>query len=173
MAVNLRRLPNADEVGRPAAKRRRLVSGSLLADGNGTNPASTTADLPGSNASPSSPAASTKTPPASSSPARSPSSQPQVLTTPRVRADCQDSSLNQSPEVPQELKLDRKKLGEVEERTLSLTGGCSVESLERLHCALLNAVHRHHQSWDRGPMITDLAQELEQFQSLLRRQSLA
>ncbi|CAN8001799.1 unnamed protein product [Ixodes hexagonus] len=73
------------------------------------------------------------------------------------------------PEVPRELLLDRERLQEIEDDVVSLTEGCCVETLERLHCSLLNAVRRHRRSWDRGPLLADLTAEVDQFQSLLKR----
>lgn len=79
------------------------------------------------------------------------------------------SNHTQGTEVPRKLHLDRRRLGEIEDEVLSLTEGCSVETLERLHCSLLNIVRRHRYSWDRGPLLADFTAELERFQSLLKR----
>lgn len=79
------------------------------------------------------------------------------------------SNHTQGTEVPRKLHLDRRRLGEIEDEVLSLTEGCSVETLERLHCSLLNVVRRHRYSWDRGPLLADFTAELERFQSLLKR----
>ncbi|XP_029837885.2 ATPase family AAA domain-containing protein 2 isoform X1 [Ixodes scapularis] len=79
------------------------------------------------------------------------------------------SNHTQGTEVPRQLHLDRRRLKEIEDEVLSLTEGCSVETLERLHCSLLNAVRRHRSSWDRGPLLADFTAELERFQSLLKR----
>ncbi|KAM7294145.1 ATPase family AAA domain-containing protein 2 isoform X1, partial [Ixodes scapularis] len=49
------------------------------------------------------------------------------------------SNHTQGTEVPRQLHLDRRRLKEIEDEVLSLTEGCSVETLERLHCSLLNA----------------------------------
>lgn len=79
------------------------------------------------------------------------------------------SNRTQGTEVPCELLLDRGRLREIEDDVVSLTEGCPVETLERLHCSLLNTVRRHRRSWDRGPLLADLTAEVERFQSLLRR----
>lgn len=70
-------------------------------------------------------------------------------------------------EAHRELRLDRSRLKVILEATVRATEGCSVETLERLHCTLLNTVQRHRRAWDRTLMLDELEEDLQRFQGLL------